>query len=345
MQQQFAPDLILTLGYLGTHLGSNLLSLNNINPSNFALGYALNSPATTLPYASFSGTTAQALKPYPQYTTLNRAAFGENLGQLSYNAMTVKLERRFHNGLNLLASYKWSKIIADTGNIIGGSLGGSYTANIQNPFNLKAEKAISPEDTLHIFVVSYLYDLPFGDKRRFLNSNHVLNYAAGGWSITGIQRYQSGQPIGFGSATGIFGWNNNIRWNLVPGQPIHSAARQNKSFNPGITGQNVWYNPAAFSDPNANVTASSGQPYSFGDKPAYEADDRNFNYYEEDFGLIKQTEIKEGVDLQFRAEAFNAFNRHIFSGPDTGPYESGFGTVGGLQNSPRNLQLTLRVEF
>jgi hypothetical protein len=350
VQQQVATDLIFTLGYLGsrgTHLGSNLLSLNNINPSNFALGYALNNTATAAqsPYPSFSGIVAQSLRPYPQYTTINTAAFGENEGQLSYNAMIAKLERRFHNGLNVLASYTWSKIITDTGNIIGGSLGGAYTANIQNPFNLKAEKAISPEDTPQIFVISYLYDLPFGENRKFLNQNHLLNYAVSGWSVTGIQRYQSGQPIGFGSATGIPGWNNNIRWNLVPGQQIHTAARQGKSFNPAVAGRNTWYNPAAFSDPNIGVTQTSGQPYSFGDKPAYESDDRNFNYYEEDFALIKRTPIREGMDLQFRAEAFNAFNRHIFSGPDSGPYDAAFGTVDGLQNTPRNLQLTLRVEF
>ncbi|WP_158748260.1 carboxypeptidase-like regulatory domain-containing protein [Acidobacterium sp. S8] len=144
VQQQVATDLILTLGYLGsrgTHLGSNLLSVNNINPSNFNLGAKLNDQATNLPYPGFTGTVAQSLRPYPQYSFINTAAYGENLGQLSYNAMTAKLERRFHNGLNLLASYTWSKILTDTGNIIGGSLGGAYTANIQNPFNLKAEKA------------------------------------------------------------------------------------------------------------------------------------------------------------------------------------------------------------
>ena len=347
VEQQIAPDLIFTLGYLGsrgTHLGSNLLSVDNINPSNFALGAQLNSPATNLPYPTFSGTLAQSLRPYPQYGSINTAAFGENRGQLSYNALTGKLERRFHNGLNLLASYTWSKILTDTGNIIGGSLGGAYTANIQNPYNLRAEKAISPEDTPQIFVVSYLYDLPVGKGRAFFANNRMANYAIGGWSVSGIQRYQSGQPLGFASATGVPGWNNGIRWNLT-GQPIHSAARQSGSFNPAKPGQNLWYNPAAFSDPNANVTIANGAPYSFGNKPAYESDDRNFGYKEEDFGLIKRTPITELVDLQFRAEAFNAFNRHIFGGPDGNPYDTGFGTVGGTQNSPRNLQLTLRVEF
>ena len=71
VQQQFATDLILTLGYLGsrgTHLGSNLLSVNNINPSNFALGASLNNPSHHLPYPNFNGTVAQSLRPYPQYS-------------------------------------------------------------------------------------------------------------------------------------------------------------------------------------------------------------------------------------------------------------------------------------
>jgi len=348
VQQQVATDLIFTLGYLGsrgTHLPSNLLDVNNIPTSDFSLGATLSNTATSLPYSSFSGTVAQSLRPYPQYSFINTAAFGENRGQLSYNAMIAKLERRFHNGLNLLASYTWSKILTDTGNIIGGSLGGAYTSNIQNPFDLKAEKAVSPEDTPQIFVLSYLYDLPFGHDKAFLSHSRALNYFVGGWSITGIQRYQSGQPIGFSCATGVPGFSNCIRWDLVPGQPVQSTARRTKSFNPAVSGQNLWYNPAAFVDPNADVSAASGLPYSFGNKPAYQGNDRNFPYFEEDFGLIKRTPITESVDLQFRAEFFNAFNRHVFSGPDTNPYDSGFGTVGGLNNSPRAGQLTLRLEF
>jgi hypothetical protein len=347
VQQQIATDLIFTLGYLGshgTHLPSNLFSVNNIPNSAFALGASLNNPATALPYSSFAGTVAQSLRPYPQYSFINTAAFGENEGQLSYSAMTAKLERRYHNGLNLLASYTWSKIQTDTGNIIGGSLGGAYTSNIQNPHNLKAEKAVSPQNVPQMFVVSYIYDLPFGKNKAFLNTGHGLNYFVGGWSFTGIQRYQNGQPIGFSCATGVPGFNNCIRWNLT-GQQIQTAARRNRTFNPAVAGQNLWYNGTAFSDPNANVTAASGAPYSFGNKPSFQTNDSSFPFYEEDFGLIKRTPITESITLQFRAEFFNAFNRHVFGNPDTNPYDSGFGTVGYTSNSPRQGQLTLRVEF
>jgi hypothetical protein len=351
VQQQVATDLILTLSYLGqrgTHLPSNLLYVDDLNPKYFGLGSALNQDigANTVgvasPYAGFAGNVAQALRPYPQYSFINTAAYGENRGQASYNALTAKMQRRLHNGLNLLASYTWSKNITDTGNIIGGSLGGAYTSSIQNPFNIKAEKAISPEDVPQLFVVSYIYELPFGHGKAFLNKSALANELIGGWSIGGIQRYQTGQPLGFGCATGIPGFSNCIRYNLT-GASIHSAARQSGHFNPTT---DKWYNPAAFADPNAADRINAGGAYAFGDKPQYEGDDRSFNYYEEDFSFIKRTQIREGVDLQFRAELFNAFNRVVFGGPDGSPTDgSNFGVVNGLNNSPRQGQLTLRLEF
>lgn len=348
VQQQLANNLILNLGYLGsrgTHLPSNLLDVNNLPISAFQRGYSLNNPATNLPYTGFSGTVAQSLRPYPQYSFINTAAYGENEGQLSYNAMIAKLERRFQNGFNLLASYTWSKILTDTGNIIGGSLGGAYTSNIQNPKDLKAEKAVSPEDTPQILVLSYIYELPFGKNKMFLSHGNLLNYAVGGWRIAGIQRYQSGQPIGFSCATGVPGFSNCIRWNLTEGEQIHSKARQGHSFNPAVPGNNLWYNPAAFTDPNADVSATSGMPYRFGNKPSYQSNDRSFPYMEEEFGLTKVTPITQNVTLQFRAEFFNALNRHVFGNPDTNPYDVGFGTVGYTNDSPRQGQLTLRVDF
>ncbi|MBB5060702.1 hypothetical protein HDF16_005438 [Granulicella aggregans] len=355
VQQEFAPDLIFTLGYLGergVHLGSNLLYLNDINPSNFTLGTKLSDPfdgsgaavdGVASPFAGFTGNVAQALRPYPQYNRVNTGAYGENHGQLSYNALTAKLERRYRNGLNLLASYTWSKILTDTGNIIGGSLGGAYTSSIQNPFNPKGEKSVSPQDVPQIFVVSYLYDLPVGKGRAFLNNNKFVDYAIGGWSVSGIQRYQSGQPNGFGCATGVPGFDNCIRYTLVPGVQLQSDARRSGKFNPTT---DVWYNPKAVVDQNQGPAfQANGGAYTFGTKPQYQSNDRGFAFLEEDFALIKRTHITEQLALQFRVETFNAFNRHVFGGPDGNPNDPGFGTVGGLNNSPRALQLTLRAEF
>jgi hypothetical protein len=270
---------------------------------------------------------------------------------MSFDAMVVKLERRYHNGLNLMGSYTWSKNLTDTAGIAGGSLGGNYVGATQNPFDLRSERSLSQEDVPQLFVVSYIYELPFGKGRQFLNHSRASDYFVGGWSLTGIQRYQSGQPVAFGCATSVPGMYVNqegathcVRWNLVPGQPLHSAARAGGSFNPAVSGSNTWYNPAAFSDPNANVTGPT--PYSFGDKPAFQGNDRNFPYYEEDWGLVKKIPITERVNFIFRAEFFNAFNRHIFASPDGEPYDGpAFGTVGGLANNPRETQFTFRVQF
>jgi hypothetical protein len=250
-----------------------------------------------------------------------------------------------------MGSYTWSKNLSDTAGIAGGSLGGSYVGSTQNPFDHRSEKALGQEDTPNVFVVSYIYDLPFGQGKRFLSSSRAADYVVGGWSLTGIQRYQSGQPVGFGCATSVPGMYVNqegathcVRWDLVPGQPIHSTARDNGSFNPAIPGRNLWYNPDAFVDPNANVTGST--PYQYGNKPNFQGNDRSFPYYEEDWGLIKRVPITEKVKFIFRAELFNAFNRHIFGNPDGEPYDgAGFGTVGGLANNPRTAQFTFRVQF
>ncbi len=284
---------------------------------------------------------------------MNTAAYGENIGNTTLNMLTAKLERRYHNGLNLLASYTWTKIIGDTGGAQAGNLGGAYVPTTQNPFDRKSEKSISGEDAPQLFVLSYIYDLPFGRNKSFLSNVGKLNPIVGGWSITGIQPYQSGQPISFGCATSPPGMaivqegaNHCIRWNLAPGQPIHSAARNNGSFNPAVAGRSNWYNPAAFDDPNAASKIAAGAPYSFGNKPPFQSNDRGFAYLEEDFGLTKRTAITEQLNMVFRAELFNAFNRHIFGAPNTNPYAgAAFGTVSTLANTPRVMQLTLRFDF
>jgi hypothetical protein len=364
VQQQLATDLIFTIGYLGqvgTHLGSNLLYTNDLNPTNFRFGSHLNDQVTastpadgvSAPYPKFSGTVAQALRPYPQYSYVNTAAYGENIGHMSSNMLTAKLERRYHNGLNLLASYTWTKMISDTGGAEGGNLGGAYVPVSQNPFDLKSEKSIDGETVPQTFVVSYIYDLPFGRDKHFLSNAGKMNAAVSGWSITGIQRYQSGQPISFGCATSPPGMaitqegaNHCIRWNLVPGQPIHSSARGTGSFNPAVASRSNWYNAAAFQDPNAASTITGGAPYSFGNKPPFQSNDRGFAYLDEDFGLTKRTAITEQLHMVFRAELFNAFNRHIFGAPNTNPYAgTAFGTVSTLTNTPRVAQFTLRFDF
>ena len=103
---------------------------------------------------------------------------------LSYNAMVVSLARRFRNGLNLQASYTWSKTLTDADSLIPFS----YTSNNQreqaaNSTNLRQDKAVSVQDLTNQFSLSYLYQLPFGKGRKWLNSNRALDLLVGGWQI------------------------------------------------------------------------------------------------------------------------------------------------------------------
>ena len=116
-------DLILDLAYVGQHstnLRSNFDAVNSLSPKYFSQGANLLTQigaqtAVAPPYAGFPSTAivAQALVPFPQYFGFNTDGALENLGQSTYNALEAQLTRRFRNGLNLMASYTWSKTLTD----------------------------------------------------------------------------------------------------------------------------------------------------------------------------------------------------------------------------------------
>lgn len=379
IQHQFTTDLILSVGYVGnhgTHLRSSLAQINNLNPRFFSLGNALNAPidsstAATLginpPFQQFEtlygpGNIAQALRPFPQYQSINTDCCLENLGQSTYNALLAKLERRFHNGLNLLASYTYSKTLTDADSALPAFVAFSGGGSVQNSYNLNSEKALSYQDIPHTFVVSYIYELPVGKGKKFLNKSGAVDRVLGGWQIGGVQRYQSGQPLAFGCATGVPSYDGCIRFNRVPGQPLLSPTAS--SFDVGKVflnggagctensdgtfsspaGVATYWNCAAFIDPNAaNLVAARG--YAFGNMPRIIGSVRSQGYVNEDFSIIKRMSLFESHSLILKAELFNAFNRHVFTRPDTGLQDGTLGTSFGTVNGPRNVQFTLRYDF
>ena len=223
VQHQFTSDLILSVGYVGNHgtrLRSSIAQINNLNPQFFGMGNALNADVdpSAVPFQQFESltnmphTVAQALRPFPQYQSINTDCCLENLGQSTYNALLAKLERRFHNGLNLLASYTYSKTLTDADSALPAFVAFSGGGSAQNTFNLKNEKSLSYQDIPHTFVLSYIYELPVGKGRKFLNKGGVTDKILGGWQVGGVQRYQTGQPLAFGCATSIPAYDGCIRF-------------------------------------------------------------------------------------------------------------------------------------
>lgn len=368
-QLQITPNLFFSLGYLGMH-STRLHGLidypNDMPLSGTALGNGLfepvisNNVGVTAPYANFYNTwgtgvtVEQALRPFPQYGYINTDSYLQNVGQSTYNALEAKLERRFHNGFNLLASYTFSKTLTDADAIQPYYSTLQSQGGTQNPYDHKAEKAVSNQDVPNNFVVSYLYELPVGRGKQFLNKAPApVNAVIGGWRISGIQRYLSGQPISFFGATGIPGFDNGIRPNRVTGQKVKGFTGKynpfgfvnTNNFGPGSGSCSTGYwNCTAFSDPNSGTNRGTG-PWTFGDMPRNSADIRSFAYYDEDFGINKTIPIRESVHAEFRGELFNAFNRHVFNKPDSGIQDDSFGQVGSTLNGPRNVQFTLRITY
>jgi len=366
-QVQITPNLFFSLGYLGNH-ATRLHGLidypNDIPLSALALGThltwwtAANPDGVTAPYANFYNTwgptvwVEQALRPHPQYGYMNQDSYLQNVGQSSYDAMEVRLERRFHDGLNVLASYTWSKTLTDADAIQPYYSTLQNQGGTQNPYDHKAEKAVSNEDIPNNFVISYLYELPIGHGKRFLAATpKPVNAVISGWRISGVQRYLGGQPISFFGANGIPGFDNGIRPNRVPGQRVKNTAKFNPfDFqNTGSIGSDSgacttgFWNCSAFVDPNPNP-----QPYvayQFGNMPRNSGDIRGFAFYDEDLGINKTIPIHENVKAEFRGEMFNAFNRHSFNKPDSGIQDTNFGQVTSTLLGPRNVQFVLKIIY
>ena len=386
VQHQLATDLILSVGYVGTHgtrLRSNLAQINSIDPKFYSLGTKLgdsvSSPAGQATLASLGVTIPswfiplygpnkpidQLLRPFPQYLGIGTDAF-ENLGQSTFNALEAKLERRFHNGLNVLASYTYSKTLtdADSAQPFFSGFGTNTTFGVQNPFNLKSEKAVSYQDVPHALVLSYLYELPAGPGKKYM-SHGVPSKVLGGWQIGGVQRYQSGSPasILFGSVPSPEASGGNFLLSRVPGVPIYSPNKS--SFDPAkgssgciensqtglftSTSTNNYFNCAAFFDPNApGLVAQRG--YVFGDSSIRYGNIRSDRYFSEDFAIVKRTAISETHSLIFKMDIPNAFNRHIFGQLDSGITSNTFGApagrnFGATSNAVRQIQFTLRYQF
>jgi hypothetical protein len=364
-QYQVSANLFVSLGYLGMHsvrLHGLIDYPNDMPLSGLALGTNLFNIASgsQLPYANFqttwggNGNVSQALRPFPQYGYINQDSYLQNVGQASYDALIAKLEHRFHSGLNVLASYTFSKTLTDADAIQPYYSTLQNQGGTQNPYDHKAEKAVSNEDIPNNLVVSYLYELPVGKGKKFLaNSPKPVGAVISNWRVSGVQRYLGGQPISFFGANGIPGFDNGIRPNFVSGQP----AKRSGPFNPfdfsntGTSGYDHtsgacttgYWNCPAFTDPNPNP--GPDVPYVFGNMPRNSANIRGFAFYDEDFGINKAIPLNDRMKMDFRGELFNAFNRHSFNKPDSGVQDDNFGQITSTLLGPRNVQFTMRITY
>jgi hypothetical protein len=367
VERQLGGNSMASLAYVankGTRLPSQELPLNVLNPSLLSMGgnltqqFGVNDAVVGGVRAPYSGwaqqllsaggcspTVAQALSPYPQYCD---ALFGlnENIGNSTYHSFQAKFEKRTSQGLYLLASYTWSKLITDT----AGSTqttdfgGGQLTRGAISPFQFNRNKSISQDDVPHNFALAGTYELPFGKGRRWLNSGGFATAVFGGWQLTTGIKYASGTPLIFRSS--YCNVPSQFRAACIPAikSGVSPFAQSKSNFDPN----------KPLIDVNAFEPASDFNYY-FGSGERV-TNYRGFPFKNIDIGLGKRIPITERLTILLRGEAFNAFNTHNFvcSGGNNGycsPFNTtdisspNFGTWDGTVSPPRNIQIVGRIEF
>lgn len=340
--QQQVKKFLVDLSYLGNR-GNGLNSttlINQLDPRHLTLGSLLtqdiNDPEVaaagfSAPYEGFSGTLAQALRPFPHMNEVRSRNTGD--GQVWYDAFQAKVERRF-GGMQINGNYTYSKSLAKM------HLRQIFSqTRPQNSYSLEPEKSISPYDLPHQFNMLGFFDLPLGrGKRYFSGSNRATDLALGGWQIGLIMQYRSGVPLTIGAPNTLSNILFNGRKSANPGNvPLETGVNRTDldPNNPDIR----YFNPGAFVAPGQfELGYASERQRNFRQPPVFQ----------ENLSLVKNFTLWNRTDnpVRFiaRADAFNIFNRTNFR-VNGSVLSANFGRAGSPQVGQRRINVGLRIQF
>ena len=342
IQRELPLQSVLELNYTGsrgTHLFMPVTTLSPLSQQYYGLGRtALNALVpnpffgqitdTRSPLSQPTVTRVRTLRPMPHFDGTSVGTAEPARGDSNYHALQVKWEKRYSQGLTMLAHYTFSKMIDNVSHSSGNVswLGGS--TSLQNIWDLRGERALSSHDIPHRVVLTGAYELPFGKGRKFgANWNRAINWAGGGWNLSGVALFQAGAPLQVTQAGGAI-WDGTQRPNLI-GDPSTTGTVQDRINN--------YFNRAAFAQPLADVPGTAS---------------RNLNYRGPgiktlDAALLKNIFVREGHRFELRLEANNLTNTPMFGDPAASFGAVNFGQITGLRNGvgPRNMQFGLKYYF
>jgi len=293
LQRLLPGDFTLEVAYVANH-GVNILSGININ-------------AGLIPNAGVAGQPLNLLFG-------RRAATNSRIGTHNYyDSLQARFDRRFANGFSLTTSYTWSKAINFSEDI------GGVTITF-----LPLNRGRAQYDFTHLFNQSYIYELPFGSRGRWLRSG-IGRWLLGDWQVNGILSAQTGFPLDLrvsAAALNMPGQINRpdlngkpeILGNVGPGQKFFDVTRFS---NPA---------PARFGTAGRNILSGPG-------------------LINVDLSVFRQFRLSERMTLEFRTESFNFTNTPHFSIPNTNFSSSGFGEVTDALQDQRQFQFGLRLVF
>jgi hypothetical protein len=266
--------------------------------------------------------------PYPNFSSLYEL---DSNGTASYNSLQATVDHHISHGLQVQSSFTWSKAIdvASSGNV---SFGKPYLAD---PFDVRWNRGISSLSIPFNSVTNFIYHAP-GMKGK----NKLIQETVGGWELSSIVTWQSGTAfgVGAGGSANNSGSNQYLdRADRVAGQSlnVHQGSRNSWITKNNIPATGSYFNTAAFIANAPGTFGNSGKNIMFGP-----------HYFGDDAGIMKSWSLVEGINLQFRWEAFNAFNHPTFGNP--GAAVSGYqeGEIAGTGNiAPRIMQGALKLTF
>jgi hypothetical protein len=365
IQQELTPNLLMEIAYIGNHAVHLPVSVTQLNgiPRQYlstlpyrdaALITKLNTSVPN-PFAGLvpslgsgglNGTTIQArrlLVPFPQFPAADSTSFSSgvternlNVGSSNFNSLNVRVEKRLSNGIQVVATYAWSKLIEQD--------------EFLNNTDPAPERRISPFDHTHRFIAAVNYDLPVGRGKLLNIESRWLDAVVGGWRLNGIYTYQTGAPILFMNGSS----NNPGDYAFCSVSTVTGACPTDSNGIP----QAAVFLPSSLNldsrrvdgtafDTSRFVTASSGL-FSFHLRtlPTTFSNLRLDGQNNFDASVLKKFDITERMYFQFRMEAFNLLNHPVFASPNM-QVTSGtqFGTITSTANRPRQLQIGLRFVF
>jgi hypothetical protein len=324
VQKTFASDVNFEIGYLGsknTHLGLPESNLNQVPAADLAMGSALTVKVANpyygqIPTSSSLGQPTiaqqQLLRAYPRFTTV--ALFRDNVADSEYEALQVKLEKRFSHGLTFTFAYTFSKLIDDASTYFSQTIftGPTLTTiGAADASNRKLERDLSSGDIPRVFSAGWVYRIP-----RW--------WRISGWEIGGLVRIQAGDAVPVTQATNTlsaFGY---------------AVQRPNRIGNPNAFANrsaSQWFDKSAF--------AAAGQ-YSIGTSSRNPV--RGPGLQDADLMIGKTFRISERVGFEFRAEVFNIGNTPPLNDPSGSFGSAAFGTITSAGN-PRDFEFAAKIKF
>jgi len=317
LEQDLGKGYSLRASYDGNH-GSHLGLLTNVDelPSNTS---------------GFSALSASA--PFPLW---NYIAYQRSIGVSNYNAATVAVQKRFAHGFQFQGSYIFARNLSNNGGYDPTTFTGENGGTVTDQFHPGLDYGNVSFTRKNRFLLTFLYELPFGQGKPFMSSaNGLVNRLVGGWELAGVAVYQTGPFM-----TILAG--GDPAGNGFPALVGDGRADTVKGVSP-YAGQslNAWINPAAFATPQNNIGRIADSAVGAVTGPGTQA---------VSLSLFKAVAVTERLKVQLGASAANAFNHANYAPPGNLTLgTSGFASVTNLQSAegagPRSLQLTARITF